>query len=256
MLLCSLIVLLLGLGFFFTVIPQSMRASLVSMPTAACAALASLVENIHVISSDQLAATPFGGMRFRVQASRLISSFRGDTMLSPDLFSALQSASNLLEQNGPVRIGTASPAGMLDVESSTASYSNPNLLIGYDSTHNSRFYQAASGVDLAIINAGGGGTFFGNYSGTNSTIVRSTGALQVNSTGNSFFTGTGNVGMGFTAPVFIAPIVSIAAATQAAFPNFSWPSKRNQNQPRSGAMTAAARDFGYLFCATSDLKAA
>jgi len=100
---------------------------------------------------------------------------------------------------GNVGIGTTSPLQLLHISSSDARVRLQS------STTNIWDVRAAAGGgaqnDFAIQSAGTrGSVYLGAYSTTNTVSVTNVGALVVNSTGNSSFSGSGNVGIGKTTP--------------------------------------------------------
>ena len=77
--------------------------------------------------------------------------------------------------------------------------------------------------------------------------------LQTSNSGKILLQG-GNVGIGFTSPFFLSPIVAIASAIKTVFQNFSRGSKRNQNQVRNRGTPAATPVSGYSFGVCLRLK--
>lgn len=113
--LCGLLVLFLGLALLFSVMPQSMRASRASMPTTACAVLASQDKMIPPFLSEEFSAVTEGGTRVRALSTELFSAFLGGAVSAPRLLSSLEDVADLLCQSGNVGIGTTSPSRKLDV---------------------------------------------------------------------------------------------------------------------------------------------
>jgi hypothetical protein len=105
----------------------------------------------------------------------------------------------VIDAAGNVGIGTTSPLQLLHISSSDARVRLQS------STTNIWDVRAAAGGgaqnDFAIQSAGTrGSVYLGAYSTTNTVSVTNVGALVVNSTGNSSFSGSGNVGIGTTTP--------------------------------------------------------
>jgi hypothetical protein len=99
----------------------------------------------------------------------------------------------VLTAPGNVGIGTTGPSASLHVIGT-----GEQLRLGYDSSQYTSFFQNSNG-DLALTHFAN--LYFGNYSLSNSTSINgSSGALTVNSTANSSFTGGGNIGVGTANP--------------------------------------------------------
>ena len=109
---------------------------------------------------------------------------------------ALYSAGGTSYFAGNVGIGLTNPATRLQVSDSTAttqlSLSNSggggSATLGTDTSGN-LFVGAPSNI------------YFKTFGGTNSTIIGTSGQIILNSSANTTFTGTGNVGIGTTAPL-------------------------------------------------------
>jgi hypothetical protein len=110
-------------------------------------------------------------------------------------FFSLSSQLLTIKASGNVGIGTTTPSGTLTIQ-------------GSDTTNGQLSLSNTTGGPTKIINQGNGDTFisslatvyFGNYSPVNSLKISNAGAVQQNSSVNSYFTGTGNFGISTTTP--------------------------------------------------------
>src|ERR1039457_670477 len=120
MCLCSLIVVLFGLGLLFSRLSQSMRVSSTAMPETACVVFASQEEAIHQFISDHVLAATKGRMVAHVLLAKLFSAFLSAMTSAPIFFSTPKTTTNSFGPDRHVGIGTTAPAANLSVYSTTA----------------------------------------------------------------------------------------------------------------------------------------
>lgn len=130
----------------------------------------------------------------------LVGSFvqkAGDTMtgtLSVPSNGLVVGTNQLIATGGNIGVGVSSPAAKTEVRSTTEA-----LRLSYDASNFTSFTAKSAG-DLHVDTSGTGAVVIGSYGATSRTSISSDGALSVNSSTNSSFTGTGNLGIGNSSP--------------------------------------------------------